>query len=360
MEAWDEVIAEMDSYKYLGVEFDKGLTFSELKARLADKARKNRTMAWNMGLNKARLTAKAGVNTWTTLVRPSLEYGAQVWGDRKWESAEIIQREMGRKILRCNSRTANAAVRGELGWWTMCARRDLLKLRYWIHILLAEDDRLIKKIYKHSKIVYQSMRKNNWTKTIHELVKKYNLSYLWDNENLVSQLPENYRGETTSYWSHIIWSNIHNIEAKKWKEEMERKTKLRYYKVIKKDLEMEKYLISESNAYHRKIFTLFRIGAYQLRIETGRWNEEDRGDRLCLKCMNGDVEDELHFLFECNAYDVPRRELYKNLRKKRLGWNPEEMRKERNWSMLMNGLKPAVNSTMIQFIKAAIEIRNRL
>ena len=50
----DEVIAEMDSYKYLGVEFDKGLTFSELKARLADKARKNRTMTWNI-----RLTAKS-------------------------------------------------------------------------------------------------------------------------------------------------------------------------------------------------------------------------------------------------------------------------------------------------------------
>jgi hypothetical protein len=356
----NELVAELDSYKYLGIEFDKGLTFMELKSRLADKARKNKTIACNMGLLKARLTAKAGVNTWTSVVRPSLEYGAQVWGEKKWEPAEVIEREMGRKILRCPSQTTSAAVQGELGWWTMLARRDLLKLRYWIHLLLTEDTRLIKRVYKHSKHIYQTTKRNNWAKIIHELTKKYNLSHLWDDETMIMTIPEDYTGEIKEYWWHTIWMNIQSVETKKWKEEIAKKPKLHYYQRIKEELEMENYLLEEKNAYHRKLFTLFRVGAYPLRIETGRWSQEEKEYRFCLKCMNGEVEDEPHFLFKCEAYDVPRRELYKSLKKERLGWKPEQTREEKNWSLLMTGKKMSICRAIIQFMKTAINIRNQL
>ena len=81
---------------------------------MADKARKNRALAMNMGVKRSRLSVKASINLWEALVRPSLEYGAEIWGSAKWEVAEVIQREMGRKILRCSPKAANASVRGEL------------------------------------------------------------------------------------------------------------------------------------------------------------------------------------------------------------------------------------------------------
>jgi hypothetical protein len=42
-------VAEADTYKYLGIEFDKSLHFSEFKQRITDKARKNRALVMNMG-----------------------------------------------------------------------------------------------------------------------------------------------------------------------------------------------------------------------------------------------------------------------------------------------------------------------
>ena len=40
-----------------------------------------------------------------------------------------------------------------------------------------------------------------------------------------------------------------------------------------------------------------------LHVDTGRWVDTKREDRLCQVCHSSrDVEDELHFLFSCPAY----------------------------------------------------------
>ena len=48
----------------------------------------------------------------------------------------------------------------------------------------------------------------------------------------------------------------------------------------------------------------FRTGAHHLAIESGRWASPSipRGQRHCAHCPLMAVEDELHFLFECPAY----------------------------------------------------------
>ena len=55
---------------------------------------------WAMGIKSGVLSVDAAKKIWMTLVRPILEYGAEVWGGEKWEEAEKLQREMGKRILR--------------------------------------------------------------------------------------------------------------------------------------------------------------------------------------------------------------------------------------------------------------------
>ena len=64
---------------------------------------------------------------WKTLVRPVLEYGAEVWGGEDWEEAEVLQRQMGKRILNVSDYTANEVVMGQLGWLSLKARRDILR-----------------------------------------------------------------------------------------------------------------------------------------------------------------------------------------------------------------------------------------
>ena len=63
--------------------------------------------AWGMGVRGGHLSAKGAVGIWKAIVRPVLEYGAEVWGDDNWEEAEKLQRTMGKRILKVNEKTAN-------------------------------------------------------------------------------------------------------------------------------------------------------------------------------------------------------------------------------------------------------------
>ena len=65
-------------------------------------------------------------------------------------------REMGKMILRCSSKMEL----GELGWWTLKARRDLLRLKFWGKIVSRmSSSRLVKQVYEHSRALYEAGQK---------------------------------------------------------------------------------------------------------------------------------------------------------------------------------------------------------
>lgn len=46
----------------------------------------------------------------------------------------------------------------------------------------------------------------------------------------------------------------------------------------------------------------FRLSAHKLAIESGRYHSTSRNNRFCNACNTDVVEDEIHFLFHCEAY----------------------------------------------------------
>ena len=48
--------------------------------------------------------------------------------------------------------------------------------------------------------------------------------------------------------------------------------------------------------------TTLRTGTNILRIETGRWKQENKDERKCKFCSSDEIEDEEHFLMKCHAY----------------------------------------------------------
>ena len=55
----------------------------------------------------------------------------------------------------------------------------------------------------------------------------------------------------------------------------------------------------------RRLMAEFRSGCPKLEVETGRWQNKERGERLCLLCHKA-VGDVNHFLSECEAFDGER------------------------------------------------------
>ena len=114
----------VEQFKYLGVEFRYNLSWKYMKANMLNKVEGMIPLvskAANEGLN-----VKSCVKLWEQALRPMLEYGVESWGLDKWDNAERVQLEVGRRILGVSSKMSNEVVRGELGWWTLKGRRDYL------------------------------------------------------------------------------------------------------------------------------------------------------------------------------------------------------------------------------------------
>ena len=89
---------------------------------------------------------------------------------------------------------------------------------------------------------------------------------------------------------------------------MQNSSKASNYKLLKENCEFEEYL-DLLNDNERILLCKFRTTNHRLIIETGRWQNIDREDRICNLCNEGLVGDEFHYLLECNYFNDDRKNL---------------------------------------------------
>ena len=65
-----------------------------------------------------------------SVIRPSIEYGSEVWESNKGQTNALESVVLGgaKKILGCSSKTCNGAVRGDMGLETLSRGRDKVKM----------------------------------------------------------------------------------------------------------------------------------------------------------------------------------------------------------------------------------------
>jgi hypothetical protein len=124
-----------------------------------------------------------------------------------------------------------------------------------------------------------------------------------------------------SFWSLFNFKSLGTIEDielvklslrveyelhsnKKWASFSTFKQPEHTYQKFKFNFRREIYLNEVENKSHRRYLAKFRISARNLEIEMGRYENKPRDERLCSGCLK--VENEAHFLFECNSYSTLR------------------------------------------------------
>jgi hypothetical protein len=354
------LIKEMLVYKYLGVELDKCLSFLDFKTRIMEKARTNMARVWSMGMRTGFLSMKASLNLWESLVRSNLEYACEVWGKEVWKEGEAVQMDMGRRLLRCSSMTTKQAIQGELGLWSLQGRRDFKKLMYWMKLVLMDDNRLAKHVYKVSKNMC-TKRKANWASTIRNILGKYELKHLWSDESKVLSLDGHGNHEAKNSKQHVeffrkfVFGKIQQYEETKWKRGMEKKSKLRIYRQFKKKLCLEKYLLTSGNYLGKMYMSSLRSGTNKLNIETGRWLNQKVEERLCKQCDLGKPETELHFVTECPRYEAVRMSLFSKIAQlTKNKWNLSQLSYEHQWLILINGSGDESEASIFRCFQSAV------
>ena len=120
--------------------------------------------------------------------------------------------------------------------------------------------------------------------------------------------------ETVSY-VNLTEANtlVKGYYSRKWSNDIQTVAKLRTYRMFKTEFKCENYITLNLRKNERSALCQFRCGILPLRIETGRYIGETIEDRLCRFCSQNSIENEEHFIFECDLYNRIRSNMFNDI-----------------------------------------------
>jgi hypothetical protein len=335
----DVVVPWVSNYKYLGIELHNGQPFREYKKRaLASATRAGHCVA-GMGMYSGKLSVPIGIQVYQAMVRPLLEYGAEIWSITPFQQADQLQLIMGKRILQCPTRTSSVGILGELGWMSMEARYQQLRVSFWGKIQLMEEHLPARIIYKASLDYYSrsdasdeiipvveadegwdvflntrpSSLNTFWCSRIKSDLYQLGLAEYWNNPELIRGLG----GDPGETWRLKVKSRVFKREQANWWRKVQGSSILRTFIQLKAHhkLKVEKYLSVPHGGWNdrirlgRRLLTRLRCGTNELRIHTGRFEGLPAAERICPLCTDS-IETEKHFLLECNYFQDQRVTLF--------------------------------------------------
>ena len=143
-----------------------------------------------------------------------------------------------------------------------------------------------------------------------------------------------------------------------WNQTLQQSQKRSFYCTIKDDYSPSPYLALTRKNPSRKALVRFRISSHQLRIETGRYENIPRNERICHFCTSNKIEDENHFLLDCKAYSQIRDIFFSKLETKIPDF--KSLSHDTLISLLMNSSDYLINCQLVSFISQCFELRTKL
>ena len=96
-----------------------------------------------------------------------------------------------------------------------------------------------------------------------------------------------------------------------WRADVDSSPKSLNYRIFKDDFKFENYL-DILDYKNRVCLCRFRTCNHRLPIETGRWYNLERKDRICNLCLENKMGDEFHYILECKLLRNERKSLLGN------------------------------------------------
>ena len=286
--AWgNENLPVLDSYCYLGIEFSSDGSWDKHIKSLITRNRQKLSGMYRI-LHNFDLDLRTRRHILMAVLRPSLEYGCEVWNTNKCQTKalESIQLRACKYILGCSITTCDEPVHADLGLETLKRRRDFRKLKWYRKIMRMNEERLPRKLLSNEwdKAKTKGRPKKCWLAQVQSLRKELNLP---DKALEVKQIKE----------------ALYKRECEEFEIALQHKSKLRLYRELRREDGLEEYLNYLKGAPAR-LFFKFRSGTHGLFEELGRHAKKGRSQE-CPNCGAGKESVE-HVLFECASYDSQR------------------------------------------------------
>ena len=164
-----------------------------------------------------------------------------------------------------------------------------------------QDSRLTKKMFKWDYNLNEAGTIKTWSTDVKGVFIRNNCANLFSiNANFHRKMV-----------AQELKSSLLMGDQKKWEKEARKMKKLKTYVKINNFNNDKLYLCKALPFAQRMFMAKIRLGILPLHIETGRHKtpHTPENERVCKVCLNGEIENELHFLLKCNFYSELRQSL---------------------------------------------------
>ena len=282
----------VDSYKYLGIYLDQYLTFNKATEVLSNASGR----ALGSMISKYKSMKEMGYSTYSALFRslvcPVMDYGAAIWGGKSYDNLNNVFNRAQRFFTGVHRLCPIDGFQGDMGWQSNRNRWKLETLRFWNRLIGTDKNRLVYKVFDWDMTCHQTTNKSNFAAKVKQILCEIDMKTLYKDLHTVD----------IDYASNCLMEKL----SGEWKINVSKKPKLELLNSIKADFGPEKYLILNIDKYEKSLLSQLRYGILPLRIETGRYSNEKRDERICTLCNTNSIETAEHFLFDCSKYDTQR------------------------------------------------------
>jgi hypothetical protein len=296
-------IEVVNSFRYLGLDLDcsKSLdTASGIRAEAAGRSE------WTLSSRCRELGIQGPalkLHLWDAIVKPSMLYGAEVWGPGSADkelAGEMIHRAFLRRLLGVPSGTSTMAVLAEVGRYPLRVSAAVVMLKYWNRLVEMDAGRLVKQAFLASAALAQELARTNsitkpWAGQVVALLASLNLPH-----DLNAPQTVNIKAAEVQLQCRYI-AEVTGCD----------KVKVQQYLQMRSVLETASYtpaayLQAVGGWRQRQAVAQLRTGSSWLAVETGRLQsdvEVPRADRVCQRCSSAAIDDAVHMVFDCSALE---------------------------------------------------------
>ncbi|XP_062831915.1 ras-GEF domain-containing family member 1A isoform X1 [Anolis carolinensis] len=330
-----ESIEQVCTFTYLGIVFSETGSWLPHHQRSSVRARVRVNQLLKLTNHSQPGSLDPLLKVYKAKVTPMLLYGAEVWGLNQVPLLEQSQSQHLRSFLGVHRTTPAAAVRAELGVYTVDGLSKIRAYKYWIKLIAMANDRLPKLCLLEQ---IENQHQSSWLVHLTKYISSCGLPILYP--NLLEELDPK-----------IVAQRVLDIEGQKDIATLSKAGSLKWLSRFKHTFQTARYLKTEMPKHLRRVFTRARFEQLDTMVKHGRFNQVPYNERFCI-CGASEVEDIAHVLFSCELYKKERHQCLGPYIIHKTHWDPHI-----KISFLLAGQNPKITHKTALFLFKATQLR---
>ena len=263
----------------------------------------------------SKMIKNGGFPYWvyTTLVdscvNSIVDYTSAVTGFNHDEEALKIQLRAARAYLGIPRNGTKCAILSEIDWLLPCNRSKIEMIRFYNRLLKMDDNKLTKKVFNWDKDLNDRKVVDSWYNEVKTILSECSYQHIYE---IGSVFPLKSTLKSIKQSLKIRQNECLKLECGNM-------PKLRIFNLFKNFEQTASYITKPLSFVQRRALANLRVGTFKIRAETQRYVRPKipYDSRVCVACdnTNNEVENEEHYIFNCNLYSGLRSCLYKQINK---------------------------------------------